>query len=246
MTSFFSWVGGLALGFVLLTASGCGDARPTATSDSGARDSGNADASQPDADAMGGETGDVADAGAAVDGEVSNSCVGVTGGGPEPWLDLQIAGSQFDAYEGRRIRIVVSNTVGGRLGVAEATIASGAFELAIPGTLDYGVYPEIALYIDDDANSACDVGEPLWVLRDGHRPGEPPGRRDSGGAMPQRRGAQHVSRLRFMANSDWPVRHQRTTGSAHASVVPPLNFARGFPCESAYRPSRAAAKAGSA
>jgi len=162
MTSFFSWVGGLALGFVLLTASGCGDARPTATSDSGARDSGNADASQPDADAMGGETGDVADAGAAVDGEVSNSCVGVTGGGPEPWLDLQIAGSQFDAYEGRRIRIVVSNTVGGRLGVAEATIASGAFELAIPGTLDYGVYPEIALYIDDDANSACDVGEPLW------------------------------------------------------------------------------------
>ena len=82
----------------------------------------------------------------------------------EPWLDLQIVGSQFDAYEGRRIRIVVSNNPGGRLGVAEATIASGAFELTIPGTLDYGYYLEIALYVDDNANSACDVGEPLWGL----------------------------------------------------------------------------------
>lgn len=155
-------VGSVAVGFVLLTANGCGDARPTTTSDSGAGDAGIADASQPDADAMGGEPGDVTDAGAGVDGEVGNSCVSVTGGGPEPWLDLQIAGSQFDAYEGRRIRFVVSNNVGGRLGVAEATIASGAFELTIPGTLDYGYYLEIALYVDNNANSACDVGEPLW------------------------------------------------------------------------------------
>ena len=146
-----------ALAVVLLAASGCGDGR-AATMDAG-RDSLPADTSAPDADAIG---GDASDAGTDGDGGGSSSCVSVTGGGMEPWLDLQIAGRQFDAYEGRRIRIVVSNTVGGRLGVAEATIASGAFELAIPGTLDYGVYPEIALYIDDDANSACDVGEPLW------------------------------------------------------------------------------------
>jgi len=168
MMSSFSWVGGLALGFVLLTANGCGDAQPATTSDSGARDSGSADPNQPDADAMGGETGDATDTGAAAtdsagaDSEVSNSCVSVTGGGKEPWLDLLIAGSQFDAYEGRRIRIVVSGNRGDRLGVAEATIASGAFELTLPSTFNYGYYTEIDLYVDDDADSACDVGEPLW------------------------------------------------------------------------------------
>jgi hypothetical protein len=163
-------VGELALGLVLLTANGCGDAQPATTSDSGARDSGSADANQPDADAMGGETVDAADTGdgatdaATADGEVSNACVSVTGGGKEPWPDLQITGSQFDAYEGRGIRVVVSSNPGGRLGVAEATIASGAFELTLLSTFNYGYYTEIDLYIDDDANSTCDVGEPLWGL----------------------------------------------------------------------------------
>ena len=158
-------VGSVAVGFVLLTANGCGDARLATTSDSGARDSGSVDASQPDADAMGGETGDAADPGAdatGADSEVSNSCVSVTGGGKQPWPDLQITGSQFDAYEGRRIRVVVSSNPGGRLGVAEATIASGAFELTLPSTFNYGYYTEIDLYVDDDADSTCDVGEPLW------------------------------------------------------------------------------------
>jgi hypothetical protein len=154
-------VGGLALGFVLLTANDCGGARSATMSDSGALDLGSVDASQFDPDAMGGDT---ADTDAGVDGGDGASCVTVTGGGPEPWLDLDIAGAQFDAYEGRRIRVVVSSHVGGRLGVAEATIASGAFEFTILGTVNYGYYPEIALYVDDDANSACDVGEPLWGL----------------------------------------------------------------------------------
>ena len=158
MTSLLSWVGGGALGFVLLATNGCGDARSATTSDSGARDSGTATA-EPDADAMGGDT---PDAGADVDGGGSNSCVSVTGGGPEPWLDLQIVGRQFDAYEGRRIRIVVASQVGWRLGVADAAIASGAFALTIPATFIYGGYTEIALYVDDDTDDACDVGEPLW------------------------------------------------------------------------------------
>ena len=56
MTSLFSWVGGRALGFVLLTTTGCGDTRPAAASDSGAQDAGTADTNAPDADAMGGDT----------------------------------------------------------------------------------------------------------------------------------------------------------------------------------------------
>jgi hypothetical protein len=161
-------VGSVAVGFVLLTANGCGDAQPAKTSDSGARDSGSADANQADADEVGGETGDAAETGAGAtdaagaDGEVSHACVSVTGGGQAPWPDLQITGSQFDAYEGRRIRVVVSSHPGGRLRVAEATIASGAFALTLPGTFNYGYYTEIDLYIDDNANSACDIGEPLW------------------------------------------------------------------------------------
>ena len=121
MTSLLSWAGALALGFVLLATNGCGDPRSAATIDSGARDSGTADTTEPDADALGGDT---PDAGADLDGVGSNSCVSVTGGGPEPWLDLQIVGRQFDAYEGRRIRIVVPSQAGWRLGVADATHAT--------------------------------------------------------------------------------------------------------------------------
>ena len=158
MTSLLVWVGRAALGFVLLTTNGCGDARSAAAGDSGARDSGTADINEPDADAM----GNTPDAGADVDGGGNNSCVSVTGGGLGPWLDLQIVGRQFDAYEGRRMRIVVASHSGGRLGVAEAAIADGAFALTIPATFNYGYYTEIALYVDDDTDDACDDGEPLW------------------------------------------------------------------------------------
>jgi hypothetical protein len=141
-------VGAGALGCVLLAMNGCGDARPATV-----------------ADAMG---DDAPDAGADVDVDVdvdvgsTGSCVSVTGGGLEPWLDLQIGGRQFDAYEGRRIRIVVASDVGGRLGVADAPITSGAFALTIPATFNYGYYTEIDLYVDDDTDQTCDTGEPLW------------------------------------------------------------------------------------
>ena len=135
---------------VLLTTNGCGDDRSVTTTDAG------------DADAMG---GDAPDAGADADDGGSNACISVTGGGDlQPWLDLQIVGRQFDAYEGRRIRIVVACQAGLRLGVAEAAIAEGAFALTIPATFNYGCYTEIALYVDDDADDACDVGEPVWGL----------------------------------------------------------------------------------
>jgi hypothetical protein len=38
-----------------------------------------------------------------------------------------------------------------REGVADATIASRAFELAVPDTGNYGYYMEIALYINEGA-----------------------------------------------------------------------------------------------
>lgn len=143
MRSLGSWAGA-ALGVVLLGSNGCGDGRSVAT-DSGAPDSDTPDIDTPDAGADSG-----------------NSCVSVTGGGLEPWLDLEIVGRQFDAYEGRRIRVVVASHAGGRMGIAEAAIANGAFALTIPATFNYGYYTEIALYVDDDADDACDAGEPLW------------------------------------------------------------------------------------
>jgi hypothetical protein len=91
-----------------------------------------------DAGATGGDTlPDMLDAGADVDAGGTSSCVSVTGGGLEPWLDLQIVGRQFDAYEGRRIRVVVASRVGWRLGVADAAIAGGAFALSLPATLHF-------------------------------------------------------------------------------------------------------------
>jgi hypothetical protein len=156
MPPFFSWVRGSVLGLLVL-ASGCGGSRSVMTSDSGAPDAAAAEAGSPDTGAGGGApdaAGDAEGAGA--------SCVSVTGGGPEPWLELLIVGREFDAYDGRRIRVVVANDAGGRRGVADAAVVAGAFELVIPGTFNYGAYTEIALYIDDDADETCDVGEPLW------------------------------------------------------------------------------------
>lgn len=150
---------GVALGFALLSASGCGGRGSAATTEAGGRDSSPTDSNGPDADAI---DGNPSDGGADVDGGDSASCVSVTGGGLEPWLDLQIVGREFDAYEGRPIRIVVASRVGWRLGVANAAITDGAFALTIPATFNYGYYTEIALYVDDDADDACDVGEPLW------------------------------------------------------------------------------------
>ena len=146
MRSFPSWVGGGRSASRMLTANGCGDSSAI-------------DTVQSDADAT---DGDAPDAGADTEAGGSRSCVSVTGGGLEPWLDLQIAGHQFDAYEGRRIRVVAASQAGWRLGVAEATITSGAFALTLPATINYGYYEEIALYVDDNADDACDVGEPLW------------------------------------------------------------------------------------
>lgn len=59
-------------------------------------------------------------------------------------------------------RVVVASYVGGRLGVAETVITGGGFELTIPSTIEYSSYTQIAMYVDEDTDDTCDVGEPLW------------------------------------------------------------------------------------
>jgi hypothetical protein len=88
------------------------------------------------------------------------SCVMATGAGLEPWLDLKVVGHAFHAYENMRIRATVAG--GGRIGVAHDEIVAGAFELAMPRTINYSYYSEIALYVDQDRDDACGAGESLW------------------------------------------------------------------------------------
>ena len=220
MTSSRSWLERGALAFVLLTTSGCGDGRPATASDAGGLDSGaadTADTKEPDADPM---DADTPDAGADVDGEGSGSCVSVTGGGPEPWLDLQVVGRQFEAYEGRRIRVVVTCGDDGRLGIAEAAIANGAFALTFPATLNYGCYTEIALYVDDDNDDACDVGEPLWGWVTGIVQDHLLVEALSDRAVPYGRGTQHGQGLRHLAPSAWPLHNQLLTDLAMPMPCP--------------------------
>jgi hypothetical protein len=73
-----------------------------------------------------------------------------------------IVGQQFDAHEGQRIRGLISGA--GRVGVGEATVLQGAFELNVPEAINHTAYTEVALYIDRDDDDACDVAEPLWGL----------------------------------------------------------------------------------
>jgi hypothetical protein len=123
-----------------------------------------ADSTTPDVGTIA-DTGNTADTGTGVlDGGASTSCVSVTGGGLEPWLDLEVVGREFNAHDDRRMRIVVSSDVGGRLGVADEVITDGAFELTMPATINYSYYTEIALYVDEDGDEACDVSEPIWGL----------------------------------------------------------------------------------
>lgn len=88
------------------------------------------------------------------------ACVSVTGGGPEPWLDLEVVGSAFDGYEGARIRLITGSA--GRVGVAHTKVRDGAFGLFLPRALNDGLYNQIGLYVDDNGNDACDVGEQQW------------------------------------------------------------------------------------
>jgi hypothetical protein len=95
-------------------------------------------------------------------GAEDDSCTNVSGGGDEPWFDLIVVGTRFDADEGKRMRFVVGTQAGNRLGIAELPIVGGAFALTIPEVLNSGWYVGVTLYVDRNDNDACETEEHTW------------------------------------------------------------------------------------
>ena len=92
----------------------------------------------------------------------NDSCVNVTGAGDEPWFDLTVVGTQFDADEGKRMRIAVATQTGYRVGIADLRIVGGAFALSMPRVLNAGLYVGVTLYVDRNDNDACEPEEHAW------------------------------------------------------------------------------------
>lgn len=104
-----------------------------------------------------GNTDAAGDAGAA-----SGRCVNISGAGPEPWFDLTVNGTQFDADEGARMRIVVATQSPDRVGIGDVTIINGAFTLFMPQVLNSGYYTGISLYVDRNGDNICETAEDVW------------------------------------------------------------------------------------
>ena len=85
-----------------------------------------------------------------------------------------MVGTGFGAAEGQTIRLVItygeprSNP---SYGLAETTINSGSFEIALPQAA--GIYTGIGVYIDKARDDACTLGEdPLWQMTTGATSGD--------------------------------------------------------------------------
>src|SRR5262245_34895196 len=89
-------------------------------------------------------------------GASRDPCVNVSGAGRQPWYDLTIAGTQFNADEGARMRIVVASQSPNRVGVGEVSIKNGAFTLSLPQVLNSDLYIGISLYVDRNQDNACE------------------------------------------------------------------------------------------
>ncbi len=116
----------------------------------------------------GGSAGDAGIGGAAgIGGEggtTADSCVSISGAGDEPWYDLTVAGTEFDADEGARMRIVVATESPNRVGIADVTIVNGAFTVSMPGVLNESWYVGVTLYVDRNEDDTCQPDEPVWKL----------------------------------------------------------------------------------
>jgi len=111
---------------------------------------------------VGGSGGIVGSGGTAGSGSATGSCVNVSGAGDEPWFDLTVVGTQFDADEGQRMRIAVGTQAGNRFGIAELPIVGGAFTLSMPEVLNAGWYVQVTLYVDRNDNDTCETDEHVW------------------------------------------------------------------------------------
>jgi hypothetical protein len=86
--------------------------------------------------------------------------------GPRMTWDLQVLGTGFEADEGDRVRVVVTYTGEPSYALAESTIQSGSFDIAMPGIIE--PYTGIGVYIDEERNDACDVDvDKLFTLTTG-------------------------------------------------------------------------------
>jgi hypothetical protein len=88
--------------------------------------------------------------------------VSVSGAGDQPWFDLTVVGTHFDADEGARMRVVVATQTPNRLGIRDLPIAGGAFTLSMPQVLNSGWYVGITLYVDRNHNDTCETDEHVW------------------------------------------------------------------------------------
>lgn len=114
----------------------------------------------------GGTTGSGGEAGASgmagAGGAGSDTCVNVSGGGDEPWYELTVFGTEFDADEGARMRVAVASQTPYRVGIADVPITDGAFALSMPGVLNAGLYVGVTLYVDRNENDTCEDDEHVW------------------------------------------------------------------------------------
>lgn len=99
---------------------------------------------------------------AGASGASTGSCVSLSGAGREPWYDLTITGTQFNADEGVLARIVVATQAPNRVGIGNAPIKNGAFTLSMPQVLNSGYYVGISLYVDRNQDNACETAEDVW------------------------------------------------------------------------------------
>jgi hypothetical protein len=99
-------------------------------------------------------------------------CVAVSGSALEPWFAVDMTGTGFDDYEGRRARVVVVlNVKASRFGVADTTIVGGQFAVSLPEARS-AAYTEVAVYIDADGDDRCGDDEPLWSYTTPGGPGD--------------------------------------------------------------------------
>jgi len=100
--------------------------------------------------------------GAGAGGAGDETCVNISGRGTEPWHDLTIVGTEFDADEGERMRVVVATQAGNRVGIADVPIVDGAFTVSMPRVLNDGYYVGVTLYVDRNHDDTCATEEQAW------------------------------------------------------------------------------------
>jgi hypothetical protein len=108
-----------------------------------------------------------------------DSCIDVSHVDEMQRDDLEVIGTGFDAYDGNRVRILVTHGEP-TYGLGETPIENGAFDLLLPGVL--GDYTGIAVHIDRIRNNACDPDEEfIWQWTTGPASARGPSIMERGG-----------------------------------------------------------------